>query len=91
MGLQEGLFKSALKPLGLTVTPTAFNAGPDAVSALFSGSLDITYIGPSGRAQVGRRAGLTGSCLARKTEVTRSSGLQWATGHRIGGEALDQR
>lgn len=47
VGLQDGLFKSALKPLGLTVTPTAFNAGPDAVSALFGGSLDITYIGPN--------------------------------------------
>lgn len=47
VGLQEGLFKSALKPLGVTVTPTAFNAGPDAVTALFAGSLDITYIGPN--------------------------------------------
>ena len=47
VGLQDGLFKTALKPLGMTVTPTAFNAGPDAVSALFGGSLDITYIGPN--------------------------------------------
>lgn len=47
VGLQEGLFKDALKPLGVTVTPTAFNAGPDAVSALFGNSLDITYIGPN--------------------------------------------
>jgi NitT/TauT family transport system substrate-binding protein len=47
VGLQEGLFKSALKDLGVTVTPTAFNAGPDAISALFGGSLDITYIGPN--------------------------------------------
>src|SRR3954465_15114326 len=44
VGLQDGYFKNALKPLGVTVTPTAFNAGPDAVSALFGGSLDITYI-----------------------------------------------
>ncbi len=29
------------------MTPTAFNAGPDAVTALFGGSLDITYIGPN--------------------------------------------
>ena len=35
VGLQDGYFKTALKPLGVTVTPTAFNAGPDAVSALF--------------------------------------------------------
>lgn len=47
VGLQDGHFKAALKPLGLTVTPTAFNAGPDAVAALFGGSLDITYIGPN--------------------------------------------
>lgn len=47
VGLQEGTFKAALKPLGVTVTPTAFNAGPDAVTALFAGSLDITYIGPN--------------------------------------------
>ena len=47
VGLQDGLFKSALKDLGVTVTPTAFNAGPDAVSALFGDSLDITYIGPN--------------------------------------------
>jgi NitT/TauT family transport system substrate-binding protein len=47
VGLQQGLFKSALKEAGVTVTPTAFNAGPDAVSALFGNSLDITYIGPN--------------------------------------------
>ena len=47
VGLQEGLFKAALKPVGVTVTPTAFNAGPDAITALFAGSLDITYIGPN--------------------------------------------
>jgi NitT/TauT family transport system substrate-binding protein len=47
IGLQEGYFKDAVKPLGLTVTPTAFNAGPDAVTALFGDSLDITYIGPN--------------------------------------------
>jgi NitT/TauT family transport system substrate-binding protein len=47
VGMQQGLFKAALKPLGVTVTPTAFNAGPDAITALFAGSLDITYIGPN--------------------------------------------
>ena len=47
VGIQQGLFKSALKPLGVTLTPTAFNAGPDAVTALFAGSLDISYIGPN--------------------------------------------
>lgn len=47
VGMQDGLFKKALKPLNLTITPTVFNAGPDAVAALFGGSLDITYIGPN--------------------------------------------
>jgi NitT/TauT family transport system substrate-binding protein len=47
VGIQEGLFKDALSDLDVTVTPTAFNAGPDAVTALFGGSLDITYIGPN--------------------------------------------
>jgi NitT/TauT family transport system substrate-binding protein len=47
IGIQEGLFKDALADADLTVTPTAFNAGPDAVTALFGGSLDMTYIGPN--------------------------------------------
>lgn len=47
IGMQEGYFKDAVKPLGITVTPTAFNAGPDAITALFGDSLDITYIGPN--------------------------------------------
>ena len=47
IGMQEGYFKDALKPLGVSVTPTAFNAGPDAVTALFADQLDISYIGPN--------------------------------------------
>lgn len=47
VGVQEGYFKDALAEEELTVTPTPFNAGPDAVTALFSGSLDIAYIGPN--------------------------------------------
>lgn len=47
IGLQEGYFKDSLKEQGVTVTPTAFNAGPDAVNALFANQLDITYIGPN--------------------------------------------
>ena len=44
---QQGLFKEALKEVDLTVTPTVFNAGPDAVTALFADSLDCSYIGPN--------------------------------------------
>jgi NitT/TauT family transport system substrate-binding protein len=47
IGAQEGTFAAALKPLGATVKPTLFNAGPEAVTALFSDSLDIAYIGPN--------------------------------------------
>ncbi len=47
VGLEEGLFKKELKEVGVTLTPTAFNAGPDAVTALLGGSLDISYIGPN--------------------------------------------
>ena len=47
IGLQEGYFKNALKDQGISVTPTAFNAGPDAVNALFADQLDISYIGPN--------------------------------------------
>ena len=44
---QKGFFKSELKAIDLTVTPTAFNAGPDVVTALFADSLDCSYIGPN--------------------------------------------
>jgi len=47
VGQQEGYFKDELSKLDLTVTPTIFNAGPDAVTALFAGALDIAYIGPN--------------------------------------------
>jgi NitT/TauT family transport system substrate-binding protein len=47
VGVQEGYFKDELSKLDLTVTPTIFNAGPDAVTALFAGALDIAYIGPN--------------------------------------------
>jgi NitT/TauT family transport system substrate-binding protein len=45
-GVAKGIFA---KELGddVTLTPTIFNAGPDAVTALFAGALDATYIGPS--------------------------------------------
>jgi NitT/TauT family transport system substrate-binding protein len=45
-GVAKGLFVDKLGD-NVTLTPTVFNAGPDAVTALFSGALDATYIGPS--------------------------------------------
>lgn len=47
VGLQEGLFKEALDPLGIKVAPQLFNAGPEAVTALFADSIDIAYVGPN--------------------------------------------
>ena len=45
VGVQSGIFKSALGPNTLQVK--TFSAGPAAVEALFSGGLDATYIGPN--------------------------------------------
>jgi NitT/TauT family transport system substrate-binding protein len=45
-GVAKGLFADRLGE-NVTLTPTVFNAGPDAVQALFAGALDATYIGPS--------------------------------------------
>ncbi|WP_026423061.1 ABC transporter substrate-binding protein [Actinokineospora inagensis] len=43
IGLEKGLFT---KELGSTkLVPTKFNAGPEAVNALYGGSLDATFIG----------------------------------------------
>ena len=47
VGVKQGLFDTALAGVNATVVPTVFNAGPDAITALFGGSLDITYIGPN--------------------------------------------
>ena len=46
LGLEQGFFAEALGKQ-VTLEPRAFNAGPEAVEALFSGALDITYIGPN--------------------------------------------
>jgi NitT/TauT family transport system substrate-binding protein len=46
IGLEGGYFASELGP-GSSVTPTTFNAGPDAVSALLSGAIDVAFVGPN--------------------------------------------
>jgi NitT/TauT family transport system substrate-binding protein len=45
IGVDEGLFVDELGQTQLSTT--TFNAGPAAVEALFSGALDIAYIGPN--------------------------------------------
>jgi NitT/TauT family transport system substrate-binding protein len=47
VGLQEGFYKDALGEVGVKVAPQLFNAGPDAVNALFSDSIDIAFVGPN--------------------------------------------
>ena len=46
VALEQGLFSEALGPRE-TLETRVFNAGPEAVEALFSEALDIAYIGPN--------------------------------------------
>jgi NitT/TauT family transport system substrate-binding protein len=45
VGVQNGIFAKDLGT-GVTLKTETFNAGPDEVTALFSGALDAAYIGP---------------------------------------------
>jgi NitT/TauT family transport system substrate-binding protein len=45
-GVEKGIYKAALGSDVKLETKT-FNAGPDVVTALFSGDLDISYVGPN--------------------------------------------
>jgi NitT/TauT family transport system substrate-binding protein len=46
VGVANGTYARELGPLGTLQTAT-FNAGPAAVEALFSGAIDMSYIGPN--------------------------------------------
>jgi NitT/TauT family transport system substrate-binding protein len=46
IGLEGGYFASELGA-GSSVQPTTFNAGPDAVTAILSGALDVAFVGPN--------------------------------------------
>jgi NitT/TauT family transport system substrate-binding protein len=46
IGLEKGFFKEKLGS-NVTIDAKTFNAGPDVVTAIFGGSLDISYIGPN--------------------------------------------
>jgi NitT/TauT family transport system substrate-binding protein len=46
VGLARGTFKDALGP-NITIDSRTFNAGPDEITALFAGQIDVGYIGPS--------------------------------------------
>jgi NitT/TauT family transport system substrate-binding protein len=45
VGVEEGLFEEHLGDVSLTTH--AFNAGPEAIQALFGGEIDMTFIGPN--------------------------------------------
>lgn len=46
VGVEKGIFAEHLGD-GVTLETSAFNAGTEAVEAMFSGAIDITYIGPN--------------------------------------------
>ena len=46
LGVADGTFEQALDP-DTEFSTALFNAGPEAVEALFSGAIDATFIGPS--------------------------------------------
>jgi sulfonate transport system substrate-binding protein len=46
IGVEKGFFAEKLGA-GVNLEAKTFNAGPDVVTAIFSGSLDIAYIGPN--------------------------------------------
>ena len=46
IGVEKGIFARELGA-GVKLETATFNAGPEAVTALLSGALDITYIGPN--------------------------------------------
>src|SRR6266513_2087858 len=46
VGVEKGIFADKLGP-NVTLAPSAFNAGPVAVEAIFNGAIDATYVGPN--------------------------------------------
>lgn len=46
VGIDKGLYTRSLGT-NVTLDPKSFNAGPDAVTALLSGAIDASYVGPN--------------------------------------------
>ena len=46
VGVKQGIFAKDLGP-NVDFKTATFNAGPDTINALFSGSIDATYVGPN--------------------------------------------
>ncbi len=90
VALQEGFLQGALGEIGVKVAPSLFNAGPDAVTALFGDAVDISYIGPNptvsawtqsqGQAvTVISGAASAGASLVVKPELTSAESLRGKT------------
>ncbi len=47
IGVEQGIFRAELEPLGVGLETFPFNAGPAAIEALLSGALHATYVGPN--------------------------------------------
>jgi len=88
-GIKQGIFEKAL-PDDVTLSTTPFNAGPEAVEAIFSGALDATFIGPNpainafsksnGEAiRIVSGATSGGAYLVVKPEITSAAQLKGAT------------
>jgi len=86
VGIEGGEFAKALGPK-VTLETKAFNAGPEAVQAIFSGALDASFIGPSpsitayqqsqGDAiRIVSGAALGGAYLVVKPEITKAADLK---------------
>lgn len=88
-GLEKGIFTEALGD-NVTLDVKTFNAGTDAITALFSGNVDISYIGPNPaingfqqsdgealRIIAGATSG--GAALVVKPEITSSDQLKGKT------------
>jgi len=88
VGLEEGFFDDALGSDGKVET-SIFNAGPAAVTALLSDSIDVTYIGPNptvsafqqsdGAVQVISGAASGGAYLVVKPEIKKAKDLEGKT------------
>jgi len=47
VGVEQGMFTDELTKIGARLDAKTFNAGPEAVEAIFSGALDVAYMGPN--------------------------------------------
>ncbi|MFZ0324358.1 MAG: ABC transporter substrate-binding protein [Actinomycetes bacterium] len=90
VALQEGYFKDSLGQVGVKVAPTLFNAGPEAVTALFADSIDIAYVGPNPTVQAWTQskgeavtvisgAASAGAALVVSSDITSAADLKGKT------------